>query len=73
MTQVIGMYILSFDVASKSLAVSIIQFNENWRQQTDQAYDAFNELYDDCDACDIHILCKLVIDYLDVIENIINI
>ena len=37
------MYILSFDVASKSLAVSIIKFNENWRADVKQSIEILNQ------------------------------
>ena len=37
------MYILSFDVASKSLAVSIIKFNENWRSDVKQSIEILNQ------------------------------
>lgn len=35
------MYILSFDVASKSLAISIIKFNENWSSEIKEASSKF--------------------------------
>ena len=37
------MYILSFDVASKSLAVSIIKFNENWQADVKQSIEILNQ------------------------------
>ena len=37
------MYILSFDVASKSLAVSIIKFNENWQADVNQSIEILNQ------------------------------
>ena len=37
------MHILSFDVASKSLAVSIIKFNENWNADVKQSIEILNQ------------------------------
>ena len=68
------MYILSFDVASKSLAVSIIKFNEDWRTDLNNIALNFNKL------CTIHKtdtpsgikLCQIALDCIDKIYNLLN-
>lgn len=63
------MFILSFDVASKSLAVSLLKFNECWKQNLAINHDNFKEQCSELNAVD---MCKLVLKYMDAVEDILN-
>lgn len=64
------MHILSFDVASKSLAVSLLQFNENWKPITTAIMQEFKE---SCLTTNIATdICQLGIDCINKLENVHN-
>jgi hypothetical protein len=64
------MYIVSYDVASKSLAVAIIYFNENWKEELQHIRKLF------ADETDKHQtpeeLCRSAIKYLDMVYVVIS-
>jgi hypothetical protein len=64
------MYIVSFDVASKSLAVAIIYFNGNWKNELHQIYKLFEDETNKLQTSEE--LCRSVIKYLDMIHVVIS-
>ena len=64
------MRILSFDIASKSLALSIINFNVNWKHNLDQLKISFSSV--DTDDMSAEEVCTHVLNYMDKIEHILD-
>jgi hypothetical protein len=63
------MYILSYDVASKSLALSIIKFNENWKSDLVDIQSSFNTCIKKKSPFD---LCQLALDHINKIYTLID-
>jgi hypothetical protein len=64
------MYIISYDVASKSLAVAIIYFNEHWKDDLRQIRDAFAKETSQTQTSEE--LCRTAIKYLDMVYVVIS-
>ena len=66
------MIIISYDVASKSLALSVINFNENWKDDLDKILPYYNKIKE----ASIEDKCDAILMYLtrlnDIIDNIIE-
>jgi hypothetical protein len=64
------MYVVSWDIASKSLAVSIIYFNHNWVRDLKLIHLEFNKYVKDCtNPIDIY---KYTIQVLDEIDKLLD-
>ena len=64
------MFIISYDIASKSLAMSIIYFNDEWR---DDLQKINTEFYNEKQTCDTSVdLCKCVLKYIDKMEALVD-
>ena len=64
------MFIISYDIASKSLAMSIIYFNDEWR---DDLQKINTEFYNEKQTCDTSVdLCKCVLKYIDKLEALVD-
>ena len=62
------MHIISYDIASKSLAISIIYFNKNWKSELKTKRDSYNSNISKLDnPIDI---CKYTINYLLEIDKL---
>jgi hypothetical protein len=67
------MYILSFDVASKSLAISVLHFNEKWKSDIDNIKSEFDESKsDNIKNLDAIKTCKLALNYMNDVECILD-
>lgn len=66
------MYIISYDVASKSLGVSIIYFNDNWKEYLNKINKSFNNEIYKIDKTNIIDKCICINKYIDLIENLID-
>lgn len=64
------MRILSFDVASKSLALSIINFNDDWKHSLNQLKLSFRAV--DVENMTAYDVCDHVMDYMDKLERILD-
>ena len=64
------MYIVSYDVASKSLAVAIIYFNENWKDELQHIRELFADETNNPQTPEE--LCRSAIKYLDMVYKIIS-
>ena len=64
------MFIISYDIASKSLAMSIIYFNDEWR---DDLQKINTEFHNEKQTCDTSVdLCKCVLKYIDKMEALVD-
>ena len=64
------MFIISYDIASKSLAMSIIYFNNEWR---DDLQKINTEFHNEKQTCDTSVdLCKCVLKYIDKLEALVD-
>lgn len=64
------MYIISYDVASKSMAMSIIYFNDNWKQDLAKIKCDFNR---EIILCKVALeVCICVLKYIDQLDDFIN-
>lgn len=63
------MYIISYDVASKSLALSIIKFNNNWKSDLFFINSSFMLDISDKSAIEI---CKMAIEYIVKLRNLLD-
>jgi hypothetical protein len=64
------MFIISYDIASKSLAMSIIYFNHEWKYDLQKIN---TEFHNDKQKCDTSIeLCKCVLKYIDKMEALVD-
>ena len=64
------MFIISYDIASKSLAMSIIYFNDEWR---DDLQKINTEFHNEKQTCDTSVdLCKCVLKYIDKLEALVD-
>jgi hypothetical protein len=64
------MYIISFDVASKSLALSIIYFNDNWKADLQKIKDDFyNDTKTKTTGKDV---CNCALKYINQLENFVD-
>jgi len=63
------MYIISYDVASKSLALSIIYFNDNWATDLQKINDDFQKEIILMNPLDV---CKCALKYIDKLELLID-
>jgi hypothetical protein len=61
------MYIISYDVASKSLALSIIYFNENWKVDLKKIETDFKNEMSTCKVSET--VCRCALKYIDILEN----
>lgn len=64
------MYIISYDIASKSLAVSIIYFNDKWREQFNNI--KINFIDEINNIIGIEEKCNCILKYINLIENLLN-
>lgn len=64
------MYIISYDIASKSLAVSIIYFNDRWRDQFNII--KINYINEIDKIIDIEKKCDCIVKYTNLIENLLD-
>lgn len=64
------MYIISYDVASKSLALSIIYFNDNWEFDLKIIKEEYDETYQNCQTAEE--ICRCALKYLDLIDNLFD-
>jgi hypothetical protein len=64
------MYIVSYDVASKSLAVAIIYFNEKWKDELYHIRELFAEETNKTQTSEE--LCRSAIKYLDMVYVVIS-
>jgi hypothetical protein len=63
------MRIISFDIASKSLALSIIIFNEKWKDDLENINHSFKNCDPDMGAVEF---CKHALAHIDQIENLVD-
>ena len=64
------MFIISYDIASKSLAMSIIYFIDEWR---DDLQKINTEFHNEKQTCDTSVdLCKCVLKYIDKMEALVD-
>lgn len=64
------MYIISYDVASKSLAMSILYFNDNWKDDLKKIKENYhNEMKTYSVSKD---LCECLLRYLDKLEQLVD-
>ena len=61
------MYIISYDVASKSLALSKIYFNDNWKVDLKKIENEFNTEMLTCKTSET--VCRCALKYIDMLEN----
>jgi hypothetical protein len=67
------MYIISYDVASKSLAVALVWINDNWQTDLEQAtYDGVRSINEASSTNDQNDIYKAAIDALDRIYDILS-
>jgi hypothetical protein len=62
------MYILGYDVASKSLALSIIKFNENWKSDLAEIESSFNQRH----SMSSVELCQSVLDHINRLYDLLD-
>jgi hypothetical protein len=63
------MYILSYDVALKSLAMSLIKFNNNWESELYEIEKSFETQICDKPAVDI---CQITLDHINMIYMLVD-
>ena len=61
------MYIISYDVASKSLAVSIIYFNDDWKNDLNKIRAEFNDVMDKCITSQS--VCECALKYIEILST----
>lgn len=64
------MYILGYDVASKSLALTIIYFNDNWETELQKIKKKFNDKLKSVES-PIKI-CEIALEYIDQIDKLLD-
>ena len=64
------MRILSFDVASKSLALSVIKFNDKWKDSLEELKSSFRSI--NTDNMTAEEICQHVLIYMDKLEKIFD-
>ena len=64
------MYIISYDIASKSLAVSIIYFNDRWQDQFNSI--KINFIDEINNTIGIEKKCDCIVKYTNLIDNLLN-
>ena len=62
------MIIISYDVASKSLALSVINFNENWKRDLNQLLP----YYDKIKEANIEDKCDIILIYLNKLNELLD-
>lgn len=63
------MYILSYDVASKSLGLSIIKFNENWKSDLMNIKTSFDSIDKNISSVK---LCQIALDHINMINKLLD-
>ena len=63
------MHILSYDVASKSLAMSLIKFNDNWKSDLSNIKTSFDDNIKNISAEE---LCQTAIDHIDRLYELLD-
>lgn len=64
------MYIISYDVASKSLALSILYFNNNWKYDLKKIESEFKKETAMCKGSES--ICRCALKYIDKLDTFIN-
>jgi hypothetical protein len=64
------MYILGYDVASKSLALTIIYFNENWEIELQKIKNLFNDKLQNVESPKK--ICEITLQYIDRVDELLD-
>lgn len=62
------MIIISYDIASKSLAVSVMRYNDKWQDELNEIHHSFNSNIN----CSALLLCQSALKHIDLIEKLVD-